>query len=395
MKTALLTLQLLFCLLALLFVGPAGAAELDQRLFRISSVMSAAIEAEYPAAVPVAVFPFSMDEKLKRKRVDLAIETMLSDALMRTSRFTVLERSRIEAVFIEQRLALSGAVENDTAVRVGKLTGARLLVLGSVARLGKSYQINARLVDAETGEVVASQFEEVPVEAFDEDASRYIVLVPEVQRLGIYIGQLYARGKVQKIPPAHPFGATISPSNEKAEFQGYGFGARYWPASRWMTDFFVYSKFQDDAGNVFNYAGDDANAIPSGKLYTHYGYRFVLNRVFPGDRVNLYLGVGWEKIRFHFLSMPRGVCWSANADGIRICSAKSAANVSIPLVRAGAEWRPQRRIGLGLFGNYSLTSPAVRMNGYFLNDSGSIEEVLLRKVSFPRLTVEGTLAFYF
>jgi len=46
----------------------------------------------------------------------------------------VIERSRLEAVLAEQRLATQGALDPVTARRVGKLLGVDALVLGSVTR---------------------------------------------------------------------------------------------------------------------------------------------------------------------------------------------------------------------------------------------------------------------
>jgi len=54
-------------------------------------------------------------------------------------------------VAAEQRLNLSGLVDDDTAVKVGNYVGARYVIVGSVNGMGDTYTLSARLVDVETG----------------------------------------------------------------------------------------------------------------------------------------------------------------------------------------------------------------------------------------------------
>lgn len=68
----------------------------------------------------------------------------------------LVERDRLEAVLGEQKLQQSKSLDRKTAVRVGKLLGARYLVLGSVVKLGAMVRMNARIVAVETGEIVTA-----------------------------------------------------------------------------------------------------------------------------------------------------------------------------------------------------------------------------------------------
>jgi hypothetical protein len=89
-------------------------------------------------------------------------------------------------VLSEQKLQASGAVDSESAVMVGKLLGAQIVLLGNINKLGSMYQVNARLVNTETGEVLVSGYEELPVEALEDDARVYLSLVPQEQAIGIY-----------------------------------------------------------------------------------------------------------------------------------------------------------------------------------------------------------------
>lgn len=94
---------------------------------------------------------------------------MLMDSLFNTNRFIVLERERLHEVTEEQDLSNSSRFRKDTAVPLGAMEGAQLLVRGSVTEfepnckggsviVASSKQaciaINLRIIDAETGRVL-------------------------------------------------------------------------------------------------------------------------------------------------------------------------------------------------------------------------------------------------
>jgi curli biogenesis system outer membrane secretion channel CsgG len=57
---------------------------------------------------------------------------MLANELASTGAFRVVERSNLESVLNEQDLGASGRVRPDTAARIGELTGAGYIVLGTI-----------------------------------------------------------------------------------------------------------------------------------------------------------------------------------------------------------------------------------------------------------------------
>lgn len=63
-----------------------------------------------------------------------AITDMLITELAKTPGIQVIERSRIEAIAKEQRLAVSGLVEGATAVQVGRLLGVEKLITGAITQ---------------------------------------------------------------------------------------------------------------------------------------------------------------------------------------------------------------------------------------------------------------------
>lgn len=66
--------------------------------------------------------------------------------------FIVVERDRMDQIMEEQKLALSGMLDEDTAVEIGALLSAQKIVLGELNPLGEEYSLVLRIVDVETGQ---------------------------------------------------------------------------------------------------------------------------------------------------------------------------------------------------------------------------------------------------
>lgn len=77
---------------------------------------------------------------------------ILATDLVRSGQLQVVDRLRLDALLREVQLVEAGRVDPGTAPRVGKLVGARRLVLGALAqRPGGQLGIDARIADVATG----------------------------------------------------------------------------------------------------------------------------------------------------------------------------------------------------------------------------------------------------
>jgi TolB-like protein len=114
----------------------------------------------------VGVAPFAADP---RDTIATALAYGLADLLLtdlsRSRQLTIVDRVRSDAVLRELRMAESGRVDSTTAPRVGRLVGARRLVVGTVASrpLGR-FDVAARIADAATGQVSAGATSAAPLE---------------------------------------------------------------------------------------------------------------------------------------------------------------------------------------------------------------------------------------
>ena len=83
-----------------------------------------------------------------------AVEDVLEDlstALVKTGVFQLVERSRLDDVLRELRIQNSGLVDSSTAKKLGRLVGAKAVLVGSISDRKDCYVINARLINTETG----------------------------------------------------------------------------------------------------------------------------------------------------------------------------------------------------------------------------------------------------
>ncbi|PID55995.1 hypothetical protein CSB45_13660 [candidate division KSB3 bacterium] len=156
---------------------------------RVSEMVSPSSEVEQPLATcqpsstqpTLAVMDFEFTAG-KHSKSELAggLSDMLINALVETQCFRVVERSRLQEILQEIGLGAGGTMDPSTAPSLGKLTGAQLLVMGTVTEFeeGESGSVGGgilgpiaaavgiktahigftlRIVDATSGVIVTSK----------------------------------------------------------------------------------------------------------------------------------------------------------------------------------------------------------------------------------------------
>lgn len=104
-------------------------------------------------------------------RLGTAASDILITELAKTGKFIVVERDKIEKLMAEQRLGMSGAIDPNTAAKMGKILGLNAIVTGSISQFGVNTTgadyllvqrkkqiadatVDIRVVDTETGQVL-------------------------------------------------------------------------------------------------------------------------------------------------------------------------------------------------------------------------------------------------
>ena len=85
------------------------------------------------------------------------LSSMMISFLSVSDNVTIVERMRIQEVYAELELSKSKQFNQQTVAEIGKLLGARQLVLGSYFFFEDTLRIDARLVNVETGATVVSE----------------------------------------------------------------------------------------------------------------------------------------------------------------------------------------------------------------------------------------------
>src|SRR6266705_1333425 len=107
----------------------------------------------------IAVLPFDNSgsygqDKENFDALQKGIAGMLISELSANPAARVVEREEIQKLLEEQNLGASGRVDPQTAAKVGKLVGARYVVLGTFIDFYGDFRVDARLVNVETSEIV-------------------------------------------------------------------------------------------------------------------------------------------------------------------------------------------------------------------------------------------------
>jgi len=105
----------------------------------------------------------------------------MSTGLAKWGDFKIVERKLIDKVIAEQKYALSDFVDLSKAASLGKLVGAKGIVIGTITELEKTFQVNARIIQTETGEVLSTSGVEIKKDADTIKLAREIVVVPKPQ----------------------------------------------------------------------------------------------------------------------------------------------------------------------------------------------------------------------
>jgi Mg-chelatase subunit ChlD len=103
---------------------------------------------------PVSLIPFSSADTVDKSSAEYFAEQM-NFALTRNKTFKTVERRDLQKILKELELGMTGMVEDENAVRVGKLIGARMIVTGRLYSKNKNYEVFLKLLRVETGEVLS------------------------------------------------------------------------------------------------------------------------------------------------------------------------------------------------------------------------------------------------
>ena len=105
----------------------------------------------------VAVLDFENRTSEKYESFVRAIPDMLMTSMGQSADLTIIERVQIKKAMKNFSIEQTGVIDTEKAVEIGQWLGADAIVLGSFVQFGEVFRIDARLIEAKTGELLVGQ----------------------------------------------------------------------------------------------------------------------------------------------------------------------------------------------------------------------------------------------
>jgi len=75
--------------------------------------------------------------------------------LVNSRKFRIVDRRRLDQIRREQNFQLSGEVSDDSAVSIGNLLGATIVITGEISGSGRSQRLTIKALDVRSGQILA------------------------------------------------------------------------------------------------------------------------------------------------------------------------------------------------------------------------------------------------
>jgi len=158
---------MVFLLLCLSVTGAAAqTAPLREGIRESVDAFSREIRDRYPDLTVkqgAVILEFREESpRARSKQMGTLVRVYLEEALSNSLYLYIVDRKNLSTIQEEYMLALSGLVDETTAPEVGYLSGARILLSGSVAEEAGDFLISIGMTDITTGELMKSVSFPVP-----------------------------------------------------------------------------------------------------------------------------------------------------------------------------------------------------------------------------------------
>lgn len=127
-------------------------------LLLVVSRVSLAIEPGSGAPHPIAILDFG-ERGLSLQGIGEKVSTILFARLSTSDDLLLVERAELETIMDEAALNASGMVNPAQATRLGQLTGARILVTGTIFEIDEQLMIVSKVIGTETSRVMGVSVE--------------------------------------------------------------------------------------------------------------------------------------------------------------------------------------------------------------------------------------------
>ncbi len=164
---------------------------------KLLAILLCSLSAGYAAALPkVAVLDAVLPQNME-KDIAIGITEKISEALVNSGKFTVLDRTSVDQSLKEIEFQMSGIVSNAEIKKAGERLGAAYVVVARVSFVTGTYFVTAKMIDVRTGEIAA--------QSSDQEEGKASITFKVAERVGTKLAQGTA------VAAAVPEGKAVEP----------------------------------------------------------------------------------------------------------------------------------------------------------------------------------------
>jgi tetratricopeptide (TPR) repeat protein len=127
----------------------------NSKIFVLASLFILLLSLPAFAEKKIAVLPFEVPkDRQDMELYGLGTVDTVTIALSKIPEFTMIERSNLQAVMKEYAFQQTAFSDPEKTIKIGKLLGADILVIGIIQAENNSYRMSARLTEVETGKIL-------------------------------------------------------------------------------------------------------------------------------------------------------------------------------------------------------------------------------------------------
>lgn len=107
--------------------------------------------------IKVAVLDFQQNGVFETNDIGKIVAEWFTTALVDSGRFEIIERRLLQQILEEQKIGTSGLIDPRSASQLGRILGVKTVVSGTVQNYDRTFELNTRLIDVETGSIIVAE----------------------------------------------------------------------------------------------------------------------------------------------------------------------------------------------------------------------------------------------
>ncbi|MCQ2592968.1 MAG: CsgG/HfaB family protein [Treponema sp.] len=153
-------------------------ATVVDELEEVAAALMKKIESKRKSSCAFVALSSDNDDKITENYITDA----LTEAVFYFDKVRIVERSNLQKILEEQKFQSSGLVDENSAKEIGKIAGVDYVCYGTLKRSGDMFSVNSRIVDVQSGEVIAIGRGDVRKDKYIIDADNAKVLKIEADK---------------------------------------------------------------------------------------------------------------------------------------------------------------------------------------------------------------------